>query len=100
MTPKTTFAPWQPSAGCEGHVGPACTAAQCNRTVRAIGTSTSDSDDFAATSWGPNVEVLANHTDPTAQFYSMVPFPFYDAYVGVVMVYEAAETAVAKKSWP
>ena len=84
---------WQPKAsgGCLGRISPQCTAAQCNRTVRAIGSSTSISDDFLTTSWGPNEEILANHSDPTYQFYSQVTFPFYDIYLGIVMVFDAAD---------
>ena len=77
--------------GCQQKVGPSCTAVQCNRTVRAIGASVSASGDFARTSWGLNEEVHADHDDPTQQFYSQVSWPFYNIYLGIVMVFAAGD---------
>ena len=87
---------WQPSmtgpaTGCLAHIGKDCTAEQCNRTVRAIGTATSNSADFMTASWGPNVEVQADHTNPAHQFYSQITFPFYDIYLGILMVFDAGD---------
>ena len=48
---------WQPHGGCQSDLSSTCTAKECNRTVRAIGASTSNSSDFAQSNWGPNVEV-------------------------------------------
>ena len=109
---------WQPHGGCQGDVAKHkddCSAAQCNRTVRAIGVSFSSGDDFQTTKWGPNDEVQADHEDPTRQFYSQVCFitvsprfhhvsrmfcsrsmaqvswPFYNIYLGIVMVFSAVD---------
>ena len=80
-----------PATGCLAHIGKDCTAEQCNRTVRAIGTATSNSADFMTASWGPNVEVQADHMDPAHQFYSQITFPFYDIYLGILMVFDAGD---------
>ena len=87
---------WQPSktgpaSGCLAHLGKACSAEQCNRTVRAIGMSRSSSGDFQAASWTGNQEVQADHTNPYHQFYSQITFPFYDIYLGIVMVFDAGD---------
>lgn len=81
---------WQPHGGCQGHKGPDCTPEQCNRTVRAIGTVTTDGPDFSTAIWGPNVEVLKNPS-PTTQLYSQVTFPFYNVYLGIVMAFDAVD---------
>ena len=84
---------WQPSGGCLDQISDTCTAEQCNATVRAIGLSTTieNSDDFATATWGPNVEVQANHTNPERQFYSQVTFPFFNVYLGILMILDAAD---------
>ena len=81
---------WQPHSGCQEHRGPACTAAQCNRTVRAVGSVTSASRDFVDGSFGENVEVFAAPT-PEHQFYSTVVWPFADVYLAIVMVFDALD---------
>jgi hypothetical protein len=82
---------WQPHGGCQNDLSSSCTAAECNRTVRAVGTSTSSSGNFQTSSWGKNVEVLADHTDPTRQFYSQVSWPYYNIYMGIAMVFSALD---------
>jgi len=83
---------WQPHGGCEGHISKTCTPQQCNATVRAIGGTITNSDDFQTTTWGPNTEIQANHTFPLQQLYSQVTWPFYNIYLGVVMVFDAVDT--------
>ncbi len=82
---------WQPQGGCQDDRSSTCTPAQCNRTVRAVGTSTSTASDFTATRWGPNEEVTADHDDPTRQFYSQVSWPYYNIYLGIAMVFDAVD---------
>jgi hypothetical protein len=82
---------WQPHGGCQSHLTSTCTASECNRTVRAIGTSTSSNSSFHTTTWGANTEVHADHNDPTRQFYSQVSWPFYNIYLGIVMVFSAVD---------
>ena len=78
--------------GCQAKLSNTCTAAQCNRTVRAIGASrTRAGAAFQSASWGPNEEVNADHDDPTSQFYSQVSFPFYNGYMGIVMIFAAGD---------
>jgi len=83
---------WQPHSGCQAELSSTCTAAQCNRTVRAIATSSTKPDeDFQRATWGKSVEVFADHDDPTHQYYSQVTFPFYNGYLGIVMVFSAVD---------
>ena len=82
---------WQPQGGCQADLGPTCTAAQCNQTVRAIGASLSSSSDFASAAWGANKEVHADHANPTQQLYSQVSWPFYNVYLGIVSVFHAGD---------
>jgi hypothetical protein len=82
---------WSPYGGCQSHQGASCTAMQCNKTVRAIGTSTSAAGvPFAKTGWGLNVEVHS-WADPAQQLYSQVSFPYYNGYLGIVMVFSAVD---------
>jgi hypothetical protein len=96
---------WQPHGGCQDPPRPGCSAVQCNHTVRAIGTVTSMGGEFLTTGWGDNVEVLAPVPglsgcrvpktsacdNPTSQYYSQVTFPFYNIYLGIVMVFHAVD---------
>jgi len=85
---------WQPHGGCQADVErhkDSCNAVQCNRTVRAIGASFSSSDDFQTTEWGPNEVVQRNPEGPERQFYSQISFPFYNVYLGIVMVFSAMD---------
>jgi len=86
---------WQPHGGCQSHPSisnkTGCSKAQCARTVRAIGAVSSSGADFGEASWGRNEEILANHSDPTTQFYSQVTWPFYNVYLGITMVYDAVD---------
>lgn len=82
---------WDPTNGCQSHVGPGCTPEQCNQTVRAIATSSSSSSNFQTTAWGPSEEVQAIHDDPTIQFYSQVSWPFYNIHLGIVMTFSAVD---------
>ena len=71
---------WQPHGGCQidvAHHKDDCSAAQCNRTVRAIGASFSSTGDFKTTEWGKNTLVQRNPEGPERQFYSQISFPFY-----------------------
>ena len=78
--------------GCQAKLSDTCTAAQCNRTVRAIGASSSSAGDaFGSASWGPNEEVNADHDDPTRQFYSQVSWPYYNGYLGIVSIFAAGD---------
>ena len=82
---------WQPHGGCQADLGSTCTATQCNHTVRAIGASLSTSANFSSTEWGPNQEIMADHTNPEHQFYSQVSWPFYNVYLAIVMVFDAVD---------
>jgi hypothetical protein len=78
--------------GCQGTLSSTCTAQQCNRTVRAIGTSSSSAgDEFQRASWGPNTEVHADHDDPTHQYYSQVSFPYYNGFLGILSIFSAGD---------
>ena len=82
---------WVQPGGCERHLSSRCTAEQCNRTVRAIGMSTSTSGDFQAASWSENSEIQADHINHYKQFYSQITFPFYNIYLGILMVFDAGD---------
>ena len=94
---------WQPHGGCQDPPRPGCSALQCNHTVRSIGTVTSGSADWETTEWGDNTEVLAPVRglsgcpqttacdNPTSQYYSQVTWPFYNVYLGIVMVFKAVD---------
>lgn len=80
---------WQPHGGCQNNLSNTCTANECNRTVRAIGASRSSTSDFPTTAWEPNVEIQADHANPVQQFYSQISWPYYDIYLGIVMIFDA-----------
>ena len=82
---------WQPHGGCQARLSRSCTAVQCNQTVRAIGASVSSSAEFETAKWGRNLEVHSNRGDPTRQFYSQVSWPYYNGYLGIVMVFSAVD---------
>lgn len=83
---------WQPEGGCINSGKEGCGAIECNQTVRAIGTSVSTAGaSFQDANWSHNVEVHADHEDPTRQFYSQINFPFYNVYLGITMILDAAD---------
>jgi hypothetical protein len=82
---------WQPSGGCQNHKSSSCTKTQCENTVRAVGAVTSEGSDFMSTNWSKNVEVSSNPSGPQAQYYSQVTWPFYNIYLGIVMIFDAVD---------
>lgn len=68
---------WQPHGGCQAHRGAHCTEAECNLTVRAIGSVTTTTGNWDTAEWGENVQILSTvqnvpHPDPSQQLYSQV----------------------------
>ena len=90
---------WQPHGGCQADVErhkDSCDAAQCNRTVRAIGASFSSTGDFKTTDWGPNEVVQRNPEGPERQFYSQISFPFCTCSRSVSVFRDTSKEAAAQ----